>query len=50
MDKKLETALNNVETTYGELVDIANGMLNPMFEPIMRCQLIKFVTIFYKFN
>ena len=34
MDKKLETALNNVETTYGELVDIANGMLNPMFEPI----------------
>ena len=34
MDKKLETALNNVETTYGELVDIANGMLNSMFEPI----------------
>jgi hypothetical protein len=34
MDKKLETALNNVETTYGELVDIANGMLNPMFDPI----------------
>ena len=34
MDKKLETALNNVETTYGELVEIANGMLNPMFEPI----------------
>ena len=34
MDKKLETALNNVETTYGELVGIANDMLNPMFEPI----------------
>lgn len=34
MDKKLETALNNVETTYGELVNIANDMLNPMFEPI----------------
>ena len=34
MDKKLETALNNVETTYGELIDIANGMLNPMLEPI----------------
>lgn len=34
MDKKLETALNNVETTYGELVDIANGMLNHMLEPI----------------
>jgi hypothetical protein len=34
MDKKLETALNNVETTYGELVEIANGMLDPMFEPI----------------
>jgi hypothetical protein len=34
MDKKLETALSNVETTYSELVDIANGMLNPMFEPI----------------
>ena len=36
MDKKLETALNNVETTYGELVNIANDMLNPMFEPINR--------------
>ena len=34
MDKKLETALNNVETTYSELVSIANDMLNPMFEPI----------------
>lgn len=34
MDKKLETALNNVETTYGELVDIANSMLKTMFEPI----------------
>jgi hypothetical protein len=34
MDKKLETALNNVETTYGELVNIANDMLNPMFDPI----------------
>ena len=34
MDKKLETALSNVETTYGELVNIANGMLDPLFEPI----------------
>ena len=34
MDKKLETALTNVETTYGELVGIANDMLNPLFEPI----------------
>lgn len=34
MNKKLETALNNVETTYGELVGIANNMLDPMFRPI----------------
>lgn len=34
MDKKLETALTNVETTYGELVGIANDMLDPLFEPI----------------
>jgi len=34
MNAKLETALTNVETTYGELVDIANGMLKPMFDPI----------------
>ena len=34
MNAKLETALTNVETTYGELVDIANNMLRPMFDPI----------------
>lgn len=34
MNAKLETALTNVETTYGELVEIANSMLKPMFDPI----------------
>jgi len=34
MNKKLENALTNVETTYGELVEIANSMLKPMFDPI----------------
>lgn len=34
MDKKLEEALNNVELTYKELVEIANDMLNPLFGPI----------------
>ena len=34
MNAKLETALTNVETTYGDLVEIANGMLKPMFDPI----------------
>ena len=34
MNAKLEDALNNVETTYGELVEIANTMLKPMFDPI----------------
>ena len=34
MNAKLETALTNVETTYGDLVEIANSMLKPMFDPI----------------
>jgi len=34
MNAKLETALTNVETTYGDLVEIANGMLKPLFDPI----------------
>ena len=34
MDIKLEQALNNVEMTYGDLVGIANDMLNPLFQPI----------------
>jgi len=34
MDKKLEDALNSVETTYGDLVEIANNMLEPLFKPI----------------
>ena len=34
MDKQLEQALNTVEMTYGELVAIANDMLNPIFIPI----------------
>ena len=34
MNAKLEDALNNVETTYSELVEIANTMLKPLFEPI----------------
>ena len=34
MDKKLEEALNNVELTYKELVEIANSMTAPHFSPI----------------
>ncbi len=34
MNVKLENALTNVETTYSELVEIANSMLKPMFDPI----------------
>lgn len=34
MNTKLENALTNVETTYGELVEIADSMLKPMFNPI----------------
>ena len=34
MNAKLEAALTNVETTYGDLVEIANGMLKPLFDPI----------------
>ena len=34
MNAKLETALTNVEETYGDLVEIANSMLKPMFDPI----------------
>ena len=34
MNVKLETALDNVESTYGELVEVANGMLQPLFAPI----------------
>jgi hypothetical protein len=34
MNAKLENALTNVETTYSELVEIANSMLKPMFDPI----------------
>jgi len=34
MNAKLEAALNNVEMTYGELVEISNSMLKPMFDPI----------------
>ena len=34
MNAKLENALTNVETTYGELIEIANGMLKSLFDPI----------------
>ena len=34
MDKKLEEALERVELTYKDLVEISNGMLKPMFDPI----------------
>lgn len=34
MNAKLENALNSVESNYGELVEIANSMLDPMFNPI----------------
>ena len=34
ISEKLNAALGNVETTYKDLVDVANGMLAPMFDPI----------------
>lgn len=34
MTDKLNTALQNVEMTYSELVEIANGITKPMFDPI----------------
>ena len=34
MDRKLELALEAVETTYGDLIGISNDMLNPIFTPI----------------
>lgn len=34
MEKKLEIALNAVEETYQDLVEIANGILKPTFDPI----------------
>ena len=34
MDKKLEAALNSVETSYGELVEIANSIVEPILKPI----------------
>lgn len=34
MEKKLETALSNVEMTYRELVEIANGITGSIFKPI----------------
>ena len=34
MNKKLQDALANVETTYGELIDISNDMLKPLLDPI----------------
>lgn len=34
MDTRLNAALNNVETTYGELVGIANEFLDSTFAPI----------------
>jgi len=34
MDKKLEDALDRVEMTYKDLVEISNDMLASMFEPI----------------
>lgn len=34
MDKKLEEALNKVEMTYKDLVEISNEMLAPMLDPI----------------
>lgn len=33
MTDKLSTALNNVETTYKELVEISNSMLDPILKP-----------------
>ena len=34
MEKKLEEALMNVQTTYGELVEVANGMLSSIVGPV----------------
>lgn len=34
MEKKLETALNEVEMTYANLIQIANDMTQPFFAPI----------------
>ena len=34
MDKKLELALEAVETTYSDLISISNDMLNPIVTPI----------------
>ena len=34
MTDKLNAALNNIETTYQELVEIANSMLSSLFSPI----------------
>jgi len=34
MTEKLSAALDKVEMTYKDLVEIANGMLDPMFAPI----------------
>jgi len=34
MEKKLETALDNVEMTYRELVEVVDDMLSPLFSPI----------------
>ena len=34
VEKKLEEALMNVQTTYGELVEVANGMLSSIVGPV----------------
>lgn len=34
VEKKLEEALMNVQTTYGELVEVANGMLSSIIGPV----------------
>ena len=34
VEKKLEEALMNVQTTYGELVEVANGMLSSIVSPV----------------
>lgn len=36
MTDKLSEALKNVEMTYGQLVEVANGITKPIFEPIDR--------------
>ena len=45
MNPKLETALTNVEMTYGELVEIANDMLKPLFDPINNLVLLKLLLL-----